>query len=381
MEKNTSKQKACLFKFTRKKFEGKILNLTRLKIELLCKGAKTREAIEKGRKGGAGPTGGKYFILPDGTCVGIPVRGKFVENSSFTLIQKEGKWLILRGKKPLVEVKPVPNPPFYEKTTSDGTSMRKMAVLHGKDCLASTVYSKCIHWLNGQKCKFCSIELWGDERIIQKDPKQLGEVAQEAFREGVAKSITLTSGTPPGRDRGVLLLAQAAKAIKERVNLPVHVQLEPLQDVNLFETLRNAGVDTVGIHIESFDEKILADICPSKSNVEAYFESWKSAVEVFGAGQVSTFIIAGLGETDESILCGAEKAVQMGVMPYLLPLHPTEGTTFENVSPPSPERMIKLYRGVSEILHKVGLDPRKNKAGCVKYGACSAIQESFLLPP
>ncbi len=357
------------------------MNLTRLKIELLCKGAKTRENIEKGRKGGAGPTGGKYFMLPDGTCVGIPVRGKFVEKSPFTLLQKDGKWLILHGAEPLVEVKPVPNPPFYEKTTSKGTPMRKIAVLHGKDCLASTVYSKCIHWLNGNKCKFCSIELWGDERIIQKDPQQLGEVAQEAFNEGVVKSVTLTSGTPPGQDRGVLLLAQATRAIKERVNMPVHVQLEPLHSMSLLETLRDAGVDTVGIHVESFDEKILADICPSKSNLEAYFESWKLAVKVFGKGQVSTFIIAGLGETDESILQGAENAARIGVMPYLVPLHPTEGTIFENSTPPTPERMIKLYRGVAEILHQVGLDPKKNKAGCVRCGACSAIQETYLIPP
>lgn len=358
-----------------------ILNFTRLKIELLCQGVKTKEIVEKGRKGGAGPTGGKYFILPDGTCIGIPMRGQFVERSPFTIIQKEGKWFIIKDAEPIIEVKPVSNPPFYEKTLADGTPMKKLAVLHGKDCLASTVYSKCIHWQNGKKCKFCSIELWGDERIIQKDPNQLAEVAQEAVREGVAKSITLTSGTPPGRDRGVLLLAQAAQAIKERVNLPVHVQLEPLLDPCLFETLRKAGVDTVGIHIESFDEKILADICPSKSNIDAYFKSWKSAVELFGAGQVSTFIIAGLGETDESILKGAEKAARIGVIPYLLPLHPTEGTAFENATPPSPERMIKLYQGIAEKLHKVGLDPRKNKAGCVKCGACSALQESFLVPP
>ncbi len=259
--------------------------------------------------------------------------------------------------------------------------MKKIAVLHAKDTFASTVYSKCIHWRNGMECKFCSIELWGDERIIQKDPQQLAEVAQEAFREGSVKNVTLTTGTPPGRDRGVLLLAQATKAINERVNIPVHVQLEPLQSKSLLEKLRDAGVDTVGIHVESFDKKIFAYICPSKSNLEAYFRSWKDAVEVFGKGQVSTFIIAGLGETDESILKGAEKAAQIGVVPYLLPLHPTAGTIFENAKPPSSRRMIKLYREVAEILHQVGLDPTKNKAGCVKCGACSAVKEAYLVPP
>jgi len=122
-------------------------------------------------------------------------------------------------------------------------------------------------------------------------------------------------------------------------------------------------------------------ICPVKLNTKDYFKAWKNAVELFGEGQVSTFIIAGLGETDESILLGAEKTARIGVIPYLLPLRPIAGTFFEKVRPPTPGRMIKLYRGVAETLHKIGLDPRESKAGCVRCCACSALQEAFLFPP
>jgi len=357
------------------------LNTTRLKIELLCRGARTEENIDRGRKGGAGPTGGRYFTLPDETCIEIPLQGKFVESSPYTLAHTNGNWRVLRGRSSLVEVKPVPRPKFYEKKTHDGTPMRKVAVLHGKDCLASTVYSKCVYWTSGKQCKFCGIELWHSDRLMQKQPQQLGEVAEEAFREGAAEHVTLTTGTPPGHDRGALMLADAAKVIKEHVDMPVHVQLEPPQNTKFLEKLHHVGVDTVGIHIESFDQKVLSEVCPVKPNVKDYFKAWKSAVELFGEGQVSTFIIAGLGETDESILLGTEKAARIGVIPYLLPLRPIAGTMFEKVSPPTPERMIKLYRSVAETLHKVGLDPRKNKAGCVRCGACSALQEAFLFPP
>jgi len=357
------------------------LNSTRLKIELLCRGARTEENIDRGRKGGAGPTGGRYFTLPDETCVEIPLQGKFVENSPFTLTQKGGKWAVLRGGRSLVVVKPVPRPRFYEKTTSDGTPMRKVAVLHGKDCLASTVHSKCVHWSSGRQCKFCGIELAHSERLIQKKPKQLSEVAEEAFKEEAVKHVTLTTGTPPGPDKGALMLTEATRAIKEHAKMPVHVQLEPPRNTEFLERLHHAEVNTVGIHIESFDQKVLHDVCPFKSNVEDYFKAWKKAVELFGEGQVSTFIIAGLGEQDESILLGAEKAARMGVIPYLLPLRPVVGTFFEKVSPPLPARMIRLYRSVAETLHGVGLDPRKNKAGCVRCGACAALQEAFLFPP
>jgi len=357
------------------------LNTTRLKIELLCRGAHTEEDIDRGRKGGAGPTGGRYFTLPDEACVEIPLRGKFVESSPYRLVQTDGNWHVLRGIKPLVDVKLAPRPRFYDKTTSDGTLMRKVAVLHGKDCLASTVYSKCVYWSSGNQCKFCGIQLWQSDQVIQKQPKQLSEVAEEAFKEGAAKHITVTTGTPPGHDKGASMLAETTEAIKEYVNIPVHVQLEPPEDTEFLETLYHAGVDTIGIHIESFDQKVLNIVCPVKSNVKDYFKAWKCAVELFGESQVSTFIIAGIGETDESILLGAEEVARIGVIPYLLPLRPIAGTDFKEVCPPTPRRMIKLYRSVAETLHRVGLDPRKSKAGCVRCGACSALKEAFLSSP
>jgi len=259
--------------------------------------------------------------------------------------------------------------------------MRKVAVLHGKDCLASTVYSKCVYWSSGRQCKFCGIELWHSERLILKQPHHLGEVAEEAFKEGAVKHITLTTGTPPEPDKGALMLAEATQAIKERIKMPVHVQLEPPQNTEFLERLHDAGVDTVGIHIESFDPKVLNSVCPVKSNVKDYLKAWKNAVKLFGEGQVSTFIIAGLGEKDESVLLGAEKAARIGVVPYLLPLRPIAGTFFEKVRPPTPARMMKLYRSLAEMLQRVGLDPRKSKAGCVRCGACSALQEALLFPP
>lgn len=356
------------------------MNPTKLKIELLCKGARHEGTIDKGRKGGAGPIGGRYFTLPNEICVDIPLRGEFTENSPFTLIQVDGNWRVLKGATSSMEIKPIPQPKFYEKTTSDGTPMRKIAVLHGKDCLASTIYSKCVYWSSGRQCKFCGIELWNPDRLVQKRPEQIGEVAAEAFKEGVAKHVTLTTGTPHGRDKGAIMLSEATRAIKERVNMPVHVSLEP-PETEFLEMLYQAGVDTVGMNIESFDPEVLREICPAKSHVEEYFRAWKDAVKLFGEGQVSTFIIAGLGESDEGILLGAEKAARIGVMPYLIPFRPVAGTIFEKNHPPTPQRMIKLNRKLAEILHTVRLDPRKSKAGCVRCGACSVLQEAFLIPP
>lgn len=355
--------------------------LALLKNELLCLGARASEGVAKGRKGGAGPAGGNYFLLPGGVCVNIPLQGPFVEGSPFEIVKSGGRWILLRNGAPYEAVDAVERPRFYEKSTSDGVPMWKIALLHGKDCLASTVYQRCYYWRLKRACAFCAIELslaYGST-IEFKSPKQLAEVALEAFKEGVVNHVTLTTGTPPSPDKGVSMLVGAARAIKKATKLPVHVQLEPPGDLKALEALAEAGVDTVGIHIESFDEGVLASVCPMKADVQSFLKAWDTAVDIFGEAQVSTYLIAGLGENERSVIKGAELLIRMGVIPFLVPLRPLIGTPLESVSPPPPERMLRLYEVVCQTLKTYGLNPMKNKAGCVRCGACSALNEFYKL--
>jgi len=63
----------------------------------------------------------------------------------------------------------------------------------------------------------------------------------------------------------------------------------------------------------------------------------------------------------------------LGVYPFLVPLRPIPGSLLENALPPAPELMIGIYEEVSEILKGCGIFSKKNKAGCVLCGACSAL--------
>jgi len=354
------------------------MNWAYAKTELLCLGVKSEVSFKGIRLIGAGPVGGKYFLMPNDSCVDVPIQSLFATKSSLTLISQNGEYKVLKNGEFYMNLKEIPEPAFYRKTTIDGVPMCKIALLHGKDCLASTVYSKCIYWNTKRQCKFCGIELWRhklDQPIIEKKPEQLSEVAEVAFKEAAAKHMTLTTGSLSTSDKGAILLAEIVRAIKERVNIPVHVQLEPPKNLKFLEHLFHAGVDTVGLHAESFDKKVLAKICPAKTQLDKYFLAWKEAVKLFGEGQVSSFIIAGLGESDPSILHGAEALALRGVFPYLLPLRPIMGTELERKVPPSPTRMIRLYLEVCEILRKYGLDSSTSKAGCVRCGACSALSD------
>jgi len=356
------------------------MNASILKTELLCLGARTNEGVEKGRKGGAGLPG-RCFILPSDVSVNIPLRGEFIKNSPFELLEHNDSWQLLKDGEFHSEIEALPRPKFYEKKTSDGTPMWKVALLCGRGCLASTVYQRCIYWRSNNQCKFCGIELslrYG-RTIELKTGMQLGEVAAEAAKDGLVEHLTLTTGTPREPDKGAKILSEATKGIKSAVNIPVHVQLEPPDDIAYLEILYGSGVDTVGIHVESFDDDVLKKVCPMKPSVSEYLSVWKSAVKIFGEEQVSSFIIAGLGETDESVVDGAEQMSRIGVIPILLPLRPIVSTEFESQSPPRPERMVRLYRAVCEVLKSYGIDPRKNKAGCACCGSCSALKEFYAI--
>ena len=94
-------------------------------------------------------------------------------------------------------------------------------------------------------------------------------------------------------------LAESARAIKDATGLPIQGQCEPPADFGWFPRLRAAGVDTLGMHLEAWDEDVRARIMPGKAEVPVsfYLEAFATAVAVFGRGQVSTYLLAGLGDT------------------------------------------------------------------------------------
>ncbi len=330
-----------------------------------------------GRKGGAGPAEGRAFLIK-GIPVNAPISAPYVANSPFTLKELEDSFLLLKHGRELFPVEVVPEPSFYGLHTEDGTSYRKIALLHGKDCLATTVIQKCVNWKTSQRCCFCGTEisLKNNLTIEKKTPEQLAEVVKAAQENDGITHVVLTSGTadPPGME--IPYLAQCVRAVKSTSGLPVHVQFLPPDDLSLMDELKQAGTDTTGIHIECFDQDTLCRVAPAKAvlGLKRYEQAWKKAVELFGPCQVSSFLIAGLGEEPKSLIWGSEMLADMGVYPFVVPLRPIPGSYMQDALPPDPGTMETIYEAVAGILHKKGLSARDNLAGCVRCGACSALR-------
>ncbi|TWI59105.1 MSMEG_0568 family radical SAM protein [Halalkalibacter nanhaiisediminis] len=362
-----------------KKKVSSLYSVETLLVDLHNKGMQTTGLTIGGRKGGAGPTDDRAFIL-NGKPVMIPVLNEPAKHSPYSLVQ-ESSTLSLKHEElrsPIATfLEAVKRPKFYDLTTKDGIPYNKIAVLHGADVLASTVIQTCIRWSKEKRCQFCAIgqSLESGNTIARKKPKQLAEVVKAAEKLDHIKHITLTTGTPNETDRGALYLAECVKAIREVSDLPIQVQCEPPEDDTLYQVLKDAGANTIGLHVESFDEDVRRKVMPSKSEItlETYFKAFKKAVSVFGRNQVSTYVIIGLGEDLEKTIDGCEKAAKLGVYPFVVPLRPLQGTMLEFAEPPSSELMTTIYGRVSNILETENLSSTKSEAGCAKCGACSAL--------
>ncbi|ASS88888.1 MULTISPECIES: MSMEG_0568 family radical SAM protein [Aeribacillus] len=353
-------------------------NLKSLLVDLQNKGLRTEGLTKGGRKGGAGPTDDQAFLI-QGQAVMIPTLNGPAEHSPYSLAQGSSGLLLQYEGKPLpfTLLETVRRPKFYELSTKDGIPYNKIAVLHGADVLASTVIQSCIRWAPDKRCKFCAIghSLQRGTTIAQKKPEQLAEVVKAAEELDGIKHITLTTGTPNETDRGALYLAECIRSIRKVSQLPIQVQCEPPNDDSLYQVLKDAGANSIGLHVESFDEEVRKKVMPSKSQIslEVYFQAFEKAVSVFGRNQVSTYVIIGLGEDLEKTVEGCRRAAKLGVYPFVVPLRPLRGTELENAAPPSGDLMLEVYRRVASVLQEENLSSEYSMAGCAKCGACSAL--------
>jgi radical SAM protein (TIGR04043 family) len=115
---------------------------------------------------------------------------------------------------------------------------------------------------------------------------------------------------------------------------------------------------------------------PGKAEVAVatYFEAFASAVSVFGRGQVSTYILAGLGDTHREIVDACSELVRIGVYPFVVPFVPIGGTPLERHPAPNAGFMESLLSDIAALLDENGMTSGEIKAGCGRCGACSSLR-------
>lgn len=354
-----------------------------LQIELQSYGLQLEnlDAGASGRKGGAGPSDHKAIRI-HGSVLMVPVFNSVSTTSPYysSAPNELGVSTLFKHGQKVSTITFPKQPNFYKHFTSDGVPMWKIAQLHSENVLATTVLQNCIRYYDrSTSCQFCAIgqSLKAERTIAFKTPQQLAEVAKVAFEEDGIVQFIMTTGTPSGGDRGAKLLYESLLAVKAAVpTLPIQVQCEPPDDFAWFQKLKDAGADALGMHLEAVTEKVRHEIMPGKAEVSVsyYMEAFADAVQIFGRGNVSTYILAGLGDTAEEILNMSLQLVDMGVYPFVVPFVPISGTPLQSHSSPSQSFMQSILEPLAVKLNEAHMTSDTLKAGCAKCAACSTLK-------
>lgn len=342
-----------------------------LRAELAVRGLRAAPPLR--RRAGAGPSDDGHWTL-DGRATTLPM----APDSPW--VYGPGGTLTRDGVIVDVELAPVARPRFYGMQTADGVPYEKIARLHGRHVLATTVVQTCVRYGESTRCRFCTIEesLRSGATTQVKRPAEIAEVAAAAVRLDGVRQLVMTTGTSNGPDRGARHLARCVAAVSARApGLPVQVQIEPPLELGWIRRLRGAGASAIGIHVESLDQRVRERWTPGKATVplERYDEAWAEAVRVFGRNRVSTYLIVGLGEDPDELVAGAERLIAMGVYPFVVPFRPLAGSLAEaeGVGAPSHEIVADVTDRVARALRRMGMRGADQRAGCAACGACSAL--------
>ncbi len=364
------------------------LELLRLKVAMLLRGVVLPPFESRGREGGAGPTLGRYFQLEDDSVVNAPVRsGETAERFDSLELEELGgdRYLVQGFGEGQTEVRALPFPEFQKELLSDGTPMSYVALVHGSDSLATTIVQHCDYFTQGKECRFCTIprSLELGRTILRKTPEQLLAVLRAAEKEGRVSNLLLTIGSQAGSDRGIKEYVEFVSFLRQHTQIPIGVQIEPPEHPSQLDALRDAGVDSVGIHLEIFDDDLRQRYCPgkfAKASYSEYLDCWRHAVDLFGVGQVSTLILLGFGEDLKRLRREMKRCIEIGVIPVLVPLRPNPGSHLEDFTPSyvgETDQIVDLYLECARLLQERGINPLTHPAGCVRCGGCTAIREAY----
>ncbi len=289
------------------------------------------------------------------------INGKFADDSPYHMVKtSSGKYEIWKDNEKYTDVALLPRPKFYDSFTSDGVCMSDIAVIGEPRHLRSVLNQRCAYQQMNASCKFCAIESWW-AGYRDKSPSQVAEVAEAAYKEGMASHVTLSTGTRLSRGKGLEDLVEAAKLIQKKADVTMTLNFEVLSDYSLLKSLllegKQAGATTVLCNIECVDENLREEIMPIKGQnpIERYIRVWQECVDIFDKNEVYTMIIAGLGEQDESILRGVELAASVGVVASIVPHTPMRKAIYGDMEPPATERMLYLYEEALPIYERYGL--------------------------
>jgi len=295
-----------------------------LKLELGTKGmrlddaARSRSGVHSGPQLENETERGLELVLPDDVVVRVPIDDAASGDSPFVLSGSSERFTLHRNGGH-VDVRVVPQPQFYTRSTSSGRVMRQVGAVHGP-FIAINPAGACGYSLRGAPCRFCrsGSGAAGSDRFAISVQDVL-EVVRAAFAEGAVEFVYFNPPFSGSEDGGIAALEPYIEAVKKHFDTLVAVQIHPPQAFGWITRTYAMGVDALSYGIEIHDAEILSRRCPGRVRYigrERYYEALAHAASVFPSGTVWSDLILGV-EPAESTMRGIDTLVSAGALPIL----------------------------------------------------------------
>ena len=165
-------------------------------------------------------------------------------------------------------------------------------------------------------------------------------------------------------------MAKLVEEIVREYDLPIGISVYPTTESS--DILYAAGADEVKYNVETMDRDIFSRVCPDLS-LDRVIHELKYAAEIFGKDRVSSNMIIGLGETDQTVLTGVEHLARSGLIPILRAVAIHKNLPLPGAQRSSPDRLLTLATGLKGILNHYGLSPLNARTMCLPCTGCDLI--------
>ncbi len=348
------------------------LNPGLLELDLFCKGMKIDKSCDLEHdarmvtRTRAGLGSGLEIIIPahpEDIYTNVPLFEKFVKDSPYTLIKRDGQYSVTREGRDVSVIRLPRQPAFYTQKTSNGTLMSRVGTMQGT-YLAVYPAQVCGYWKPEDKvnCQFCSTGL--NVGVSEEGEKRVQDVVETAIAAKKQERVTFVHFNTGYYDGNELeIIEPYVKAVKKETGLLVGVQCPPCRELAKYHRLKELGVDHLSFCFELYNPEYFKKYCPGKHKTltqQAFFDAMEYTAKLWGKGRVSGEIIAGI-EPIEDTIKAIDYITRVGAFPTICVFRPTLGTEMEDYPSPRYEDMVLVFRRMYEALIKndipIGIAP------------------------
>ena len=348
-------------------------DLLQTKAELLCWGLKTDESTKASLSlqnpflFEHGYIHAAHFIL-DNQIINACVSEKFCQRSPYEIRQNGNSFALYKGTKFIAPISVIPLQEWSHEFV-DGFMLGNFLRPHSWSCVVCWPVLKCDYYSTGQQCKFCCMGDYELEMILSEST--VVKMIEIAIRHSPFYEISLGGGIHNGRDQTYAYFSRICEGIRKKFDNSISIEIAPPDNLDYLNYLHDSGATAVIINLEIANDTLRKKICPAKGKIplQHYLDSYARAVRVFGRGNVSCVLIAGI-QSKYDIMDMATKLVETGVIPTVIPFKPLDGCIMKNAQLTDPEELIEIAFYINELLKKEDLRASK-QLGCTKCNGCS----------